>query len=384
MLTSLLFSLKQASYDSLLEVLLFLEAEECGRLGRASKDLYAVAKDEKLWRKVCISRISGFNHEQTLIDTTMQLVGTPDYLNFYVAFRNLQRPLMGWYRKIPTRPSYKGGLYCVSRTEHRLIIMAINHDGTIEKHKVYYLLYNFSLKSMQTMNIASIGQGRLVSLGVDNTIELLGASNEFSKVLKPMPHRIQISSICPAAGEITALVQGCLGLFTAPYGSHGTEILHLSVHTQSMPSAIQNSELDFGLLQLHGLKITGDPNVPASQLSFCVNLLSLLDIHDALQQDQRPVVMFPSLLQPPAVISLLDRSAHMLLWARGYGQINRDPRVWSPEWVGCGFILYKTSLPDSLARFTIVWDDESDMFRHGMDFKALSMASEGILIPELS
>eukprot|EP01031_Cornospumella_fuschlensis_P039699 gene39699-48336_t len=394
MLPSLLFSLKQASYDSLLEVLMFLEASECVSLGASSKYLSDVAKDEKLWRRICVTRIVSFGQQLSLINVAMQLVGVSDYLNFYIAFRNLRQPLFGWFMKSPLRAnSYKGGLYCVSRTEHRLILMSVNHDGTIVMGEVCYLLYNLTSKCLHAINVASIGQSRRVKFREDSTIQLignrtqlLGISAELSEVLRPLPNRMQVvGSVCPAVGELVSCVQGCLGLFTAPYGSHGIEILHLSIHSQSAPNAIHHNDLDFGALQLHGLKVTGDPNVPASQLSFCINLMSLLDISEALLQDQRPVVIFPSLQLPPIVISLLDRRAHMLLWARGYGQINRNPNVWSPEWVGCGFILYKTSLPDSLARFTVVWDDESDMFRHGMDFRALSLVSaEGISLPELA
>ncbi|GFO07016.1 hypothetical protein PoB_003352100 [Plakobranchus ocellatus] len=60
-----------------------------------------------------------------------------------------------------------------------------------------------------------------------------------------------------------------LGLYTGDYGSHGVEILHLSISAENPNHLI-------------GLKITGDPNVPAGNASLIVHLdkpilLSLAD-----------------------------------------------------------------------------------------------------------
>jgi hypothetical protein len=161
-----------------------------------------------------------------------------------------------------------------------------------------------------------------------------------------------------------------LGLYVGQYGSHGKEILHLSVHnsfsTQFLHDVnynyydhnnysntinnifnnnnnnLNNKLSQFGKLQLHGLKISGDVNVPASKLSFIIDLENIVDIQRAVQEDNRPIVMFQENLQP-TLVSIENKFPNMVLWAKGYGQINRNKNVWCPEWVKCSFILFKNS-----------------------------------------
>ncbi|GFR69771.1 F-box only protein 31 [Elysia marginata] len=71
-----------------------------------------------------------------------------------------------------------------------------------------------------------------------------------------------------------------LGLYTGDYGSHGVEILHLSLSTDNSNNLL-------------GLKVTGDPNVPAGYSSLTIHLdkpimLTLADqesVYDMLRAD---------------------------------------------------------------------------------------------------
>lgn len=183
-------------------------------------------------------------------------------------------------------------------------------------------------------------------------------------ILNSMPSRCSPKSLVDECPGIRSLLP-CLGLFIAPYGSHGLEILHISFHGAEEHS--NHNSHNFGNVQLQGLKISGDPNVPAGQLSFCIDITNVIDPSVAIEMDLRPVVTFPPDSLRPQILNIKDRLNNMLLWARGYGQINRNPPIWEPEWVGCSYILYSVPLKNNV-RFSIIWDDESAYFLHAIDF----------------
>lgn len=189
-------------------------------------------------------------------------------------------------------------------------------------------------------------------------------------VLNAIPLRCSPAGLVEECPGIRSLLP-CLGLFIAPYGSHGLEILHISFH-----GAEDHGNPNFGNVQLQGLKISGDPNVPAGQLSFCVDITNVIDPAVAIDMDQRPVVTFPLDSLRPQILNIRDRLNNMLLWARGYGQINRNPPIWEPEWVGCSYILYSVPLKNNV-RFSIIWDDESAFFLHAIDFVHLPRGNCG-------
>jgi hypothetical protein len=150
------------------------------------------------------------------------------------------------------------------------------------------------------------------------------------------------------------------------------EIVHVSIHRCEDSTACPSSSgTDFGSIQLQGLKITGDPNVPANKLSFCINLTDRVNVNEIFLEDDRPVVIFPS--TGPIVIDLESRIPHMGIWARGYGQINRNPPIWQPEWVSCAIITYRQPLSENQTQFTILWKDEGSFYRHAMDFHAVQL-----------
>jgi hypothetical protein len=70
------------------------------------------------------------------------------------------------------------------------------------------------------------------------------------------------------------------GLWIGEYGSHGYELLYLSSHqdaatimtkqTDGSPLILRVGQPNLPSIDLVGLKVTGDPNVPSGQATFCV------------------------------------------------------------------------------------------------------------------
>jgi hypothetical protein len=130
------------------------------------------------------------------------------------------------------------------------------------------------------------------------------------------------------------------------------------------PPLISNSDLKY---YFKGLKIIGDPNVPGNQYSFRVDLSAAVDFLQMVQEDNRVIIMIAEMGAVDAV-DIMNRIPLINGAFRGQGQINKRPGRWSPEWVPITMIVYHAPLTPSGAVFSIIWDDEGDMFMHMMDF----------------
>jgi hypothetical protein len=224
-------------------------------------------------------------------------------------------------------------------------------------------------KAQHSLISKSLSGSRKYYTTFSRTVNFLNSISRQSVVMKPLP---PILSPSIAGNEnVWESFVSCLGLFTSRYGSHGLEILHLSLHSTTDASALQFDNFQFSGLQLQGLKITGDRNVPAGEFSFCIDIMNTVELTQPLMQDTRPIIMFPPDRDNPVLTNWQQRMPMMAFWAKGLGQINRVPGVWNPEWVTCGFVLYKMPVGEHRASFSIVWDDENDIFRHAMDFQSL-------------
>lgn len=407
---SLLLALSQdVGTDCLCEVFTFLPPETLAQLGGLNHSFYASTRSDALWKFYCITLIPFFaqrcprggqhghqqQHDATghdevieMMNAIKDLTGCPNYYHLYIAFRRLSFPLIGWFRLVPLYHGcgqHDGGLFCVLPCERRLWLLRLGlDDNDMNDHNKAIIIYVEEMKKL--VCVPPHGVGRSLFVAADRMV-LLDSYGAVDTQLLPLPHRLDAGMFDDQHYlSIARKVESCLGLFSAPYGSHGIEILHLSLRGGSQqhimsPPLVEG--VDFGPLQLYGLKITGDSNVPAGQLSFIINLLSPVDVsEEVLAEDERPVFMF----SPPhdAIrISLVQRRPYIKSWMRGYGQINRNPSVWRPEWVGCKCIFYHTPPPSTFASFTIVWDDESESFRHAMDFRAVRFDSRSVNLPDL-
>lgn len=382
----------RCSTDSIYEIAGFLTAEECSYFSQTCKSIYVNVESDKIWNFYALHRIQGFictefEKNYRKIDAFKRILGFSNSKDFYVAFRRLQFNLMGWFRALPPFTfGINGGLYVARIVEGEFLFQLVDVMGNIVGNESSFKLrYEKGSRSLVAKSYGAEGKTYFVNLS--NEIIFFGPrcmnspkalTREAAITLSTLPMNPNLDRLLSTVSKPYELAS-CLGLHTAPYGTHGLEILHLSLHDSSESCWIPNTQLgrvnvSFGSLQLHGLKIKGDPNVPAGQLSFCLNIDSTINPHHMIQSDRRTIVSFPPNSREPDFISLDERCDRIASWFRGYGQINRRPPAWNPEWVGCSLILYRHPLPNG-AMFTILWDNESEYYRHAMDFTPLQQGS---------
>lgn len=121
-----------------------------------------------------------------------------------------------------------------------------------------------------------------------------------------------------------------------------------------------------------GLKLTGDPNVPAGKWSFRIDLHRPQDMDAALAADPRPIYSSGDGPLEHVLLDLEGAKAAGLLHGLypGQGQINRIPGTWEPETVGVDLVVFRGEPTgrDSILRFGIVWRDEDHPLRHCISF----------------
>lgn len=373
-------ALTNYSQDALFELLLFLSPVDCCKLGQTSHSLRHITNDEKLWMIYCKTRIEGFkeyiqsNDQLTAIQMLLQF---PNHRKLFQAMQSLQFPLFGWFRVIPQDlTNCEGGLYCIYPTNGRVICQYVDYHGQghMDDRSVDIIYDN---RSSQVIS-RCFNSAKIYKTKFDDAIHLQHPHLLNERLsFKPLPP-ILSPTIANNAKSWENFFSS-IGLFTSRYGSHGIEILHLSLHSTEDDSALRFNNYQFGGLQLQALKITGDRNVPAGKYSFCIDLLNTIDLHVPFVQDTRPIIIFPPDRDNPVLTNWEQRIPAMQFCARGLGQINRVPGVWNPEWVRCGFVLYKMPIGDQRAMFSIIWDDENDNFRHAMDFRVLPEGNMGVI-----
>eukprot|EP01036_Dinobryon_divergens_P029447 gene29447-38542_t len=381
----------RCSADSIFEISGFLSAEECCKFSMAGKLFKIILDSDKIWDFYILYRIRGFSNTEfqrsyESVDLLKRILGYRRSKDFYVSFRRLQFNILGWFRALPPfHINVNGGLYCGRVVENEFLYQLVDTSGDIVGNSFSFKIrYDKGLNSLVAKSFGAEGKTFFVELG--SAIEFIEFQNssysklipiEMPKILTPPDTSLYSQSLSPMNKSTS--VDYCFGLHISPYGSHGLEILNISLHDE-MDSCwlrrvcIGHTNIEFGALQLHGLKVTGDPNVPAGNISFCINMSVSMNPQAAIERDRRTIVSFPANSREPEFISLRHRADNIASWFRGYGQINRKPPTWNPEWVGCSLILYQSPLLSG-ARFTILWDNETEYYRHAMDFRPLPQGS---------
>ncbi|KAA6424538.1 MAG: hypothetical protein FRX49_05748 [Trebouxia sp. A1-2] len=194
----------------------------------------------------------------------------------------------------------------------------------------------------------------------DDTLPLTPHPLRLSRIVplpSALPHPTQALSPLPA-GFSAAAALGRLpaspGLWTAWYGAHGPEIVHVWFEKSLLKhsSVTAHEEPDhLPRPRLVGCKVTGDPNVPANQWTFEAQAADML-------------VKFNGL---PTLVDMREREVQARFCCQG--RINHDPADYKPEWVPAQLITYEGPKP----MFSVLFDDLQERFRHIMDFEPVPL-----------
>lgn len=209
------------------------------------------------------------------------------------------------------------------------------------------------------------------------------AADELSHVytyrkLKSLPQAVKGDGL-DLPEDPTQLAARLNGLWTACYGSHGLEIILIEAKSPG-EAAPPGSPIGATAQRIEGLKVTGDPNVPASKVSFIADLASWVrgpttndevsGLHHG-EPDLRPILTFGSRGRLVSNVDLQERGV-VGRCTTSFGQINRHPPVWAPEWDHAVFMIYAQ---DGELRCGILFHERSENmgFRHVIEFSRLPL-----------
>lgn len=315
-------------------------------------------------------------------------MGFSSFKLLYISTKDLSFNLIGCFRVLPPAQclTLNGGLYLSNICDDRLIFYKISPDGNVINDEDSTFIISFDANcGCLIASFPDSGSPKNLKILLDSSLTLSThptSNSYFASIsslffresivtkLKPTPPLFpsSLSLTNPTQNFVPRNLSQSTGFFVAPYGPHGLEILYVHLSIDDAHNHLYDSDC-VANIQLKGLKVTGDPNVPADQLSFKIMVQNNLNPSEALTSDPRPIFLYDVETGRSKLLSIRERMGQIILWARGLGQINKHPPIWAPEWVGCSYILYKDSSGlDSRIRFTIVWDDEEYNSRHAMDF----------------
>lgn len=219
--------------------------------------------------------------------------------------------------------------------------------------------------------------GRLFRLAASDPPELT-----FSRVVLP-PLEPGLQGEAPGLSLLSRLQ----GLWTGVYSAHGWEVLRVTVENSGAPAP---PDCAIAGPRLEGLKLLGDPNVPASKHSFVADAASCRlgpyrpeDDPFPVGGAARPILSF---LGGGAAVMVSMAPRPVAARFRAVGQINRIPGVWLPEWEAATLVVYAPlsaaaaapSSPEARRPgFTVIFEDEGEPFRHAMDFFAFPLQPPG-------
>lgn len=318
----------------------FMTLTEIGSFVRLNRSCYNLSRGPFFWRRVVlnhIARVQCPSDPMLWVRLINNLFPEASDQVIVKVFSSFSGPLCGMW--MSGLPNPAGELLQIELSRDGFFASRIFATGET------YNRFTFSIDATSDSLLAVFPETDMKCIVEFCSGDLLIRSLHGSMYLMSYRHLATSDPLPDAA----AAVRHCLGFFVSTYYAHGDEIILTSTRPL-IDSCIEsiNQIQDFcGQNMIYGLKITGDVNVPAGQLSFVVDLGTAYDIEEEVSDNNGSVSVCIGYIHV-VTLRLIDRRAQMIRWYKGKCQINRTPGIWAPEWVDADFIVYSYS-PDAPA-----------------------------------
>lgn len=332
----------------LYQFLVLLDKFDLLRYGSCSKQLYTLMNQYAYLRiKNHVMRTQRVENEEW-IQETLSAFEISSHMKLLLLFWDFQFPFENDYRCLPIGNNYPQGGLLTIRKRYSFIGKLVTDMTKDVMGFTFYLsnrnnslmAYHMDVSEQRTEYTVSVTQESLLLIPSHNPEDYM----EFRIMIPTLNLReikfpsVDIPSLC--------------GFFVGTYGGHGHEILYVTAHDTNRDK-----------IQLRGLKVTGDKNVPAGEVSFIIDLERTS--HPLNPHDMRPIII--SNAMGMFFANMEQRLSDAVITCEGRGCINRIPGIWNPEHVPLTFMAYRGG-PGSQCAFSLVFEDQSEAYRHGIDF----------------
>ena len=416
--------------DTMYEILYYLTYKDIISISKTCKSLYSTIQDDiKCWKMLCIHHIVPIqapHHPKQWIEKILSNLTIPSYYSLYYLFKDATiNPRNYYWTETP-----KDGKGYLDDHDHRIFPSgslicfgdSLNFGHVIDEG---YVWEHFECRTTKQLEFNSklnkFQRDRTVEDNIINTIEfkddkIIEVEKEINNVDSSDVERVTIRKVTVyspipidatfstlslplpsetpqrqalSSSSVTALqsmypphfskLLELQGLCTGTYGGHGNEILHCGITRNKETLSGNNYLSHFGAdeLFLRGLKIQGDRNVPGWQMSWAVRIMNTVDIQHTLLSDDRPIIQSQWIMNKTERLHLIEYCFE------GFGQINRVPGTWDPEWENILYIVYKRPLTAAESRnredgtiFSVIFCPEDTAFLHIIDYRALDNRDE--------
>lgn len=383
------------------EIIHFLNPVDAVHFAASTKRIRTLVADQRLWLSYgskLLANVQSPNRTERYVLEAMLSLNFPDPRSLCQCLHRSKASLIGWYMIIPSNGDSNnpgnhnqscGGLVCIrlntlrGYSEKVITIEVMEASGEcVSSMKIRYsqhyerllcylhgndeALFSLEFSNRGDIELKPLHQNAGTNVP-NNSYFLQQLPNKF------LPMKKKDVDLTYYRSNVLENIDRITGLFVAPFGSHGLELLHISLVENegriSEDSTSMGDEEPYYVID--GLKITGDPNVPAAQLSFTVDVTHSYEFQTWIVSDRRPIIFFSNNGVIDATL-MSERQTNIRAAYRGKGQINRQTDVWDPEWVDLTLVVYTDPAVSNGATFSIVWDDIGEAYRHLMDFLPFS------------
>ena len=344
--------------DILLDLCALLTLRDVAHLICASSFFHCFSKGNHFWEEQVRHRIApiqcaGGSPSRWALHAK-NILKFPDYEHMCRAFHTLSCPLEGLWVLVW---GAAGGVCGLTLSEPDGYEFSCLH-GEGDHGRLRYADGDWQL--CITADSTSANHRLLLSLRTTgNTMFTMTSTGEMKYKYSALP--------APAAvPESLAHLRGAVGVFTSCYGPHGLEAVCTSFQPVLPPAHAPNAEvLELcGPVVLYGLKLTGDPNIPARNLTFMVNAadsVSLSAVVHSIGPDTALHVY--SIDRVISRTTLRDRLSDIVMCLNGKAQVNAFHDLWDPAWEDITFVLYRIT-EENRTSFSVIFRDMQYM----MDF----------------